>query len=78
MKLFHSSLSSLVFIIQSGSMKNTISDEDFKTIVNLTMVPEIEPISRSLVIKVISELIEKKKIELSLENISSQLWHLIR
>ena len=53
----------------------------------LTMVPEMEPISRSLVIKVISEMIEKEKlfyfgedskIYPTLETLSSKLWHLIR
>ena len=66
-----------------------MSEKDWKTIVNLTLVPEMEPVSRSLVIKVISELIETgkncymqdsdcAKIEPSLEALSSQLWHLVR
>ena len=65
-----------------------MSEKDWKTIINLTLVPEMEPVSRSLVIKVISELIETgkncymdkncTKIEPSLEALSSQLWHLVR
>ena len=65
-----------------------MSEKDWKTIINLTLVPEMEPVTRSLVIKVISELIETgknwymdidcAKIEPSLEALSSQLWHLVR
>ena len=65
-----------------------MSEKDWKKIINLTLVPEMEPVSRSLVIKVISELIETgkncymdsdcAKIEPSLEALSSQLWHLVR
>ena len=57
---------------------DVISEEDWKTVVELTMVPEMEPLTRSLVIKVVMELIEMKKIKLSLEIMSSQLWHLMR
>ena len=65
-----------------------MSEKDWKTIINLTLVPEMEPVTRSLVIKVISELIETgknwymdsdcAKIEPCLEALSSQLWHLVR
>jgi len=93
LKMFHSLLSSLVSLIHSESMNLTLnqpfmSEKDWKTIINLTLVPEMEPVSRSLVIKVISELIETgkncymdsdcAKIEPSLEALSSQLWHLVR
>ena len=65
-------------------------DEDsVETIFNLTMVPEMEPVSRSLVLKVISEMIATETLYYwdkedlcakipTLETLSSKLWHLIR
>ena len=58
-----------------------IGEEDWKMLVGLIMVPEMQPISRSLLIKTISELIELgklKEIKLSLEFVCSQLWILTR
>ena len=65
-------------------------EENLEIMITLTMVSEMAPVSRSLVLKVISEMIATEtlyywdkeelcaKITSTLETLSSKLWHLIR
>ena len=76
-KLFTSCISNLN-TLASRNVSNTIAKPHWIILVNLSMIPELSPVCRSSIIDLIRTLIELNKVQISMESLASQLWHLIR
>ena len=75
MKLLSSCISNLNNLV---SKIKTTSQNHWNILVKLSIVPELTPIYRSNIIDLMKKLLENSKIQMSLESLASQLWHLLR
>ena len=75
LKLFNSCLSSLNQLIPYSPK---ISESEFKVFIGLTMIPDMTPMTRSLVIRLINDVIEAELFDITLEDLVTQIWHLTR
>ena len=74
-KLFTSCISNLNTLV---SRIGDITKPHWIILVDLSMIPELSPVCRSSIIDLIRTLIELNRIQISMESLASQLWHLIR
>ena len=53
-----------------------VSDRQWEILVKMTMIPELDGTTRSLIIDLMTVLIMEEKKKMTLENLAAQLWHL--
>ena len=74
LKLFTSCLGSAKLLVPK--IPSSIPETQWSILIQMTKIPELDGITRSLVIDLITVVITEEKKKISLENLASQLWHL--